>query len=107
MREAYCQDIVSTVAQALRDIAELLESEARLLPYSKFDARAYSRTGHIPPGSIAQAGQAARESLVAYIPKTSRTGLEPSRSSTGGFLHRPPTLTAISDAVGPIASLIA
>ena len=40
MREAYCQDIVPTVAQALRDIAELLESEARLLPYSKFDARA-------------------------------------------------------------------
>ena len=39
MREAYCQDIVPTVAQALRDIAELLESEARLLPYSKFDAR--------------------------------------------------------------------
>ena len=40
MREAYCQDIVPTVAQALRDIAELLESEALLLPYSKFDARA-------------------------------------------------------------------
>jgi GTPase SAR1 family protein/nucleoid DNA-binding protein len=40
MREAYCQDIVPTVAQALRDIAELLESKALLLPYSKFDARA-------------------------------------------------------------------
>jgi GTPase SAR1 family protein len=41
MREAYCQDIVSTVAQALRDIAELLESGALFLPsYSRFDARA-------------------------------------------------------------------